>query len=71
MSEDDVYNRLKGLSVDEVRIIVRKAFDEINAETGIGVTHVTIRNRVDPLLKPYGWSYDRFYDHCTDIIPRE
>jgi hypothetical protein len=64
-SEDDTYNMLKGLTDDEVDAILTKAWIDISAETDplgqYGVSIQMLRDKVDPLLVPFGRSYDEFF----------
>lgn len=68
-SEDDTYNMLKGLTDDEVDAILTKAWIDISTEidpTGqYGVSIQMLRDRTDPLLAPFGRSYDEFFNKLT------
>ncbi len=68
MDEDDTYNRLKGLTLEEVEAIVDSTFEEISDEMASegkditnGIHVVELARRTDPKLKPYGWTYDRYF----------
>ena len=58
MDEDDTFKRLKSLPLSEAK----KIYNDVIKKYGmpISVTDVEeIRKILDPLLKPYDWSYAR------------
>lgn len=64
MDEEDTYNRLKGLTEVQADHMFQQVWIELNEEMGHptgGLPMAVIKERLDPLLKPYGWSYDKLF----------
>jgi hypothetical protein len=66
MSEEATFKMLKGLTEEEALSIhfqvCMEMYQEIQADPtkiDAGIPVGLIRDRLDPLLKPYGWSYDK------------
>ena len=60
-SEDDTFKRLRGISIEEIEELRVGIYCEISIETGSGaVKHSAIRERLDPILKPFGTDYDSY-----------
>jgi hypothetical protein len=69
-TEDETFNRLKSLTYEEVDAMVDECIAELVEETGVrGVLMMPLRERLDPILAPYGWSCDKFFKyHRSDIL---
>lgn len=73
-SEDDTFNKLKSITRDEAMAIHDKVMYQIqheymtNGQDAKGFPISLVRERVDPLLKPYGWSFDKLLDLRNTIF---
>lgn len=66
MDEEDTYKMLRGLTEEEAIEMHTTVWTEMYNELELdpnrvdaGIPIGVVRERLDPLLKPYGWSYDR------------
>lgn len=65
MNEDDTFRMLKSLTEDEAismyTDVYLEMYQELNADPTIdvGIPLSVIAERLDPILKPYGWSFDK------------
>ena len=75
MNEDDTIRMLKSIPRDEAEAIYEQVYREISLQQGMdgnetpgSVPIAELKRRADPLLAPYGWSFDRlFHFNIEDI----
>lgn len=66
MNEEDTYKKLKGLTEEEALELHSNVYEQIYNELKLDPTKVDagipiglIRERLNPLLEPYGWTFDK------------
>lgn len=62
MTEDDTFKRLKSLTYEEVDAIYNQVMQELLGQHGHAVFIGEIRKKLDPILAPYGWSYQKYLE---------
>jgi hypothetical protein len=63
-TEDDTFKMLKSITEKEAIEIYNNEYIKIATEMGHpidGLPVSLLRARIDPILKPYGWSHDKLF----------
>lgn len=73
-TEDDTFKRLKSITRDEAELIYCHVYMDLAEQanradgTSTGIPISMIRDRLDPELLPYGWSFDKLFPiHDLDL----
>jgi hypothetical protein len=64
-TEDDTFKMLKSITEDEAFEIYNNEYIKIATEYNHPINGLPIsllRARLDPILKPYGWSHDKLFN---------
>ena len=64
LSEDDTFRMLKSITAEEANEIYNNEYIKLATELGhpeAGLPVALLRARLDPILKPYGWSHDKLF----------
>ena len=61
-SEQETFDVLKGLTREEAERLFQTAYSELNNNSNGLVPISDLKLKLDPILKPYGWSFEKIFN---------